>query len=123
VKSECSKIRNNVYAELHAGFINTLFGCLPLNNPTVIEARSNHLFMYHRKKNDCRVLAEAEDLNFTVLLTFDTDLKNRLAVKANNVRLMKPTEFWAELSVPHNAKPLLLPHYTNPLSKQSFWRW
>ncbi|WP_341908545.1 type II toxin-antitoxin system VapC family toxin [Polaromonas sp. YR568] len=122
VTAECAQIRNIERADLHASFIRVLFGEIPLNSPHSITARASLLQKHHRGVNDCTIVAEAEDVGHTVLLTFDSDLGRHLAPHTS-VRLLQPLEYWNLLAIPLGSKPDKVPHPTNPLASQDWWRW
>lgn len=123
VVSECANIRHVDRRELHQSFVRTLFLDSPVRDPAAVEARATHLFQFHPKLNDCRVLAEAEDLGLDTLLTYDGDFKQRLAPVSPVVALTMPTAYWAGLGIPKGARPQTIPHTTNALSQQTWWRW
>jgi predicted nucleic acid-binding protein len=120
---ECSRIRKVELAELHRSFINVLFGELRPNNPSAVQSRANALRTAHNRQNDCLVLAEAEDVKHNVLLSFDADFVRRLSRQTNAVVLTRPAEYWKSLDTPHGQPPVKIPHPTNPLSEQDWWRW
>ena len=68
------------------------------------------------------VLAEAEATQLAILLSFDFDFVDHLAGKSN-VILMKPLDCWKALGIPRGSPPKTVPHPTNPLIDQSWWRW
>lgn len=126
VNSECMKIRNNEYADSHSSFMRTLFGVSPIKNPSAISYRADFFQEFHvgkKSRNDCEILAEAEDAGFDVLLTFDTNFYTRLSEKVTGIRLMQPTAYWLELAIPRGANLRTVPHYSNPLAQQNFWQW
>jgi hypothetical protein len=68
------------------------------------------------------VLAEAEDVGLSVLLTFDNNFVQRLGPRTR-LRVDRPASFWASLGIPRGAAPLKLPWPDNPLAAQVWWRW
>jgi len=122
VTNECALIRNVSRAELHASFIRVLFGELPLRNLSRVEARKAFLAQYHLGTNDCAIVAEAEDAGHSVFLSFDSTLRRRLS-PYTSVQLLEPAQCWDALSIPHGAKPDKVPHPTNPLAPEAWWRW
>jgi hypothetical protein len=68
------------------------------------------------------VLAEAEDIGFTALLTFDTRFVRRLAAHTP-LNLTTPASFWQSLGLPKGASPHQVPAHGNPLAAQTWWRW
>jgi hypothetical protein len=122
VIEECAKIRNEAIRKLHESYINDLFDEWQLNSLANVDARTHVLSAHHSGLSDCRILAEAEDVGFSVLLTYDADFIRHLHGKGK-VDLISPSEFWAELKIPAGAKPYKIPHQINPLSTQDWWRW
>lgn len=123
VKAECRRIRNQPRRESHQSFLNVLFGEWPVSNTEAVERRVKELEKYHPKKNDCYIFAEAENVGMRTLLSYDDDFLNRLSGKSVTLQLLKPSEFWAQLAVPKGTEPKKVPHETNPLSNQAWWRW
>ncbi len=125
VIEECAKIRNEANKNLHETYLNDLFDVLPLNSPSNVGARTHTLSAFHSglpNLSDCRILAEAEDVGFSALLTYDADFLRHLHGKGK-VDLVRPSAFWAELKIPAGAKPNKIPHPKNPLSTEVWWRW
>lgn len=123
VVAEVARIRNVERREFHESFLQTLFLDLPVQNHGTVEARVNQLAASHPQLNDCRVLAEAEDLELHTLLTYDRDFMQRLKAASSTVSGMTPRTYWATLNIPKGTPPITAPHQTNPLSRQSWWRW
>ena len=123
VVSECARIRNVDRQELHARFVMILFLDLPVCDSAAVVARATQLMAIHPKLNDCRVLAEAEDLGLDTLLTYDADFRRRLAPVSPVVAVTAPSAYWTSLDIPRGAHPQTMPHTTNPLRQQSWWRW
>lgn len=122
VSEECARIRNTTRAQFHQSFSQTLFGELPLRNPVAIRKREFELAPFHKGKNDCRILGEAEDVGHTVLLTFDAKFIRDLTSRTT-IRLIQPEAYWVSLAIPSGKKPDKLPAVENPLSLQTWWRW
>ncbi len=122
VVAEVAKIRNVPLKELHESFINTLFLDYPVNDVEAVKSRAKEFEEYHAKENDCLILAEAEELNLDIVLTYDNKFWKRLSSTSNTTHLMKPTSYWKSLNIPKGAKPITVPHVTNPLSKEIWWR-
>ena len=123
VVAECDAIKDSARREAHSRFKEPLFNHPPTSNAVQVQARTAVLFKQHRKEKDCRVLAEAEDLCLTYLLTFDGNFRKRLGHPTTQVMLMTPSEYWARLAIPKGAAPKLAPEALNPLSMQTWWRW
>lgn len=123
VVSECARIRHVDRRELHQSFVHTTLLDLPVRDRAAVEARTAHLLQFHPKLNDSRVLAEAEDLGLGTLLTYDGDFRRHLAPVSAVVALTIPTAYWASLGIPKGAHPQKVPHDTNPLHQQTWWRW
>ena len=123
VISEVSKIWNIDRREFHESFIRTLFLDYPVRDPTAIQTRATQFESYHPKPSDCRILAEAEELRLSCVLTYDHKFWKRLSDVSSTTKLMKPSEFWASCDVQKGENPVTLPDPLNPLSVQSWWRW
>ncbi len=123
VLSEVSKIKNITRREFHEGFVSTLFLDYPVRDHAAIKTRAEYFETYHPKMNDCHILAEAEEINIDVMLSYDFDFIKKLGNISNTTKLMKPTEYWGNLNIPKGEKPVTVPHPTNPLSKQIWWHW
>ena len=123
VISEVARIRNLERREFHEGFVRTLFCDYPVRTLSVVQARAMQLEIVHPKPSDCRILAETEELRLDILLTYDHHFRKRLASASSKVSVMTPSSYWASLNIPKGAPPKTVPHHTNPLSQQSWWRW
>lgn len=120
---ECSAIRNIALKELHENYIMVLFGESQVQNPDRIKLRVEELEHYHNGKNDCRILAEAEDARLKTLLTYDNKFLIHLQGRSSSVNLCRPTEFWNQLDISRGAKPDKRPHSSNPLAFHTWWEW
>ncbi|MFH1674448.1 MAG: type II toxin-antitoxin system VapC family toxin [Pseudomonadota bacterium] len=123
VVAECGRIRNISRRELHESFVQVLFLDPPVQYRVLVGSRVSALLAIHPMANDCRVLAEAEDLELDALLTYDKTFLQRLAPASLTVALVTPAVYWARLGIPKGARPETVPHNRNPLSKESWWRW
>lgn len=123
VVTECAQIHHVERREFHASFIQTLFLDLPVQNVVSVEARTSELLSFHAKRQDCQVLAEAEDLELNTLLTYDHQFLRRLGPQSHIVKLATPSSYWLSLGIARGTRPKTVPHLTNPLSAQSWWRW
>jgi predicted nucleic acid-binding protein len=123
VVNETSKIKNIERRNRHDSFRNTLFHDPAVQDPIAVKNRANEFYKHHRKLNDCLVLAEAEELRLDVVLTYDDKFWKRLQNSSGITRLMKPSNFWVSLQLPRGVRPTTVPHETNPLSQQQWWRW
>lgn len=122
VISEVGRIRNIERRKFHETFIQTLFLDYPVRDLPTVQARAAQLEVYHPKSSDCRILAEAEELGLDFVLTYDHDFWKRLCTASKATKLMKPSAYWVSLGIPEGARPATVPHHTNPLSEQSWWR-
>lgn len=123
VVAEVANIPDVERRELHQSFMRTLFLDYPVQDVEAVQTRAELFQSKHPMLSDCRILAEAEELGLDVLLTYDNDFWRRLQNSSATTRLIKPSVYWADLGVPHGAQPKTVPHHTNPLSPQSWWRW
>jgi hypothetical protein len=122
VKEEFSRITDPVRRARHESWTNVLFGVRPLNRPEAVKRRAADLERLHADHDDRMVLAEAEDIGFSALLTFDTRFVKRLAAHTR-LNLTTPATFWQTLGVPKGASPHHLPSHGNPLADETWWRW
>jgi hypothetical protein len=109
--------------ELHESFILTLFLDYPVLDLIAVQARAEKFQELHSGLSDCRILAEAEEIKLDIVLTYDHDFWKRLHNASHITKLMKPNNYWASLNIPKGARPKTIPHNTNPLSQQQWWRW
>jgi predicted nucleic acid-binding protein len=123
VQTEFLRIKNAARRDTHRSWTSVLFGVRPLSNPASVALRADELMKTHDAPNDCRILAEAEDIRLATLLTFDDDFLARLATQGGRVKLVRPTQFWQSLGIPRGALPVKLPAHGNPLTHQRWWRW
>jgi hypothetical protein len=122
VIAECKAIPNAGRAAHHESWISTFFGVTQPIDPVGIDARTAELLAIHNGAGDCRILAEAEDVGINVLLSFDAALISRLCDRTT-VQLLRPLEFWESLNIPKGARPITVPHSTNPLATLDWWKW
>lgn len=123
VISEVGRIPNVDRRKNHESFIRTLFNDPQVVNTTHVHDRSTQFQLTHPKPRDCQILAEAEELGLEILLTYDHDFWKRLHGISPTTKLIKPSVYWTALNVPRGVEPRTVPHPTNPLSQQSWWRW
>ena len=123
VISEVSRIKNINRREFHESFIRTLFLDYPVRDHAAVQARALQFEVYHPGHSDRLILAEAEELGLDFVLTYDHDFWRRLSGKSGTTKLLKPSAYWVNLGIHKGAKPVTVPHHTNPLSEQSWWRW
>ncbi|WP_036308978.1 type II toxin-antitoxin system VapC family toxin, partial [Methyloglobulus morosus] len=124
VISETSRIRDIIRREFHESFIRTLFLDYPVRDRAIVQARALQFEEYHPEKHgDCLILAEAEELELDFVLTYDRTFLRRLSDVSGTTKLMKPSSYWANLGIPKGSEPVTVPHHTNPLSEQIWWRW
>lgn len=123
VVEECKKIRDAERKEFHRNFIDSLFCDPQTRDAEYVKNRTTALLCVHAKVGDCKILAESEEIELDVLLTYDQRFLRRLGHSSASIRLMTPSAHWESLRLPHGAQPRTKPHQTNPLSTQTWWRW
>lgn len=123
VIAEVRDIRDAERREFHESFIRTLFLYYSVRDVSAVQARADQFFSSHPKARDCRILAEAEEIELDAVLTYDHDFWKRLNGESPKTKLLKPSEYWGALGIPTGAAPITVPHHTNPFSSQSWWRW
>jgi predicted nucleic acid-binding protein len=122
VEREAEAMRDEERKARHRALVSVLFGVRQIQRPGAVERRARDLQAWHSDLNDCLVVAEAEDVECNVLLSFDKRLVTRLAAHTR-LKLATPSEFWSALAIPRGAKPRTVPDATNPLAAQTWWRW
>jgi hypothetical protein len=93
VMKEVAKMRASDRRDFHESFVRTLFHNYPVGNPDAVTTRSLQFKLSHPELNDCRILAESEELGIGVLLTYDDNFIRRLATVSSTVRLMTPCSY------------------------------
>lgn len=88
----------------------------------IILERKTYFYKYHKKDNDCQILAEAEAARMDIFLSCDNDFISRLGEKANGVFITSPSMFWSSLTFQPGTKPELRPMSSNPLYRKRWWR-
>ena len=123
VVDECARIRDVQRRELHDSYIGVLFGEWQLQDEQSIHSRAKDLESHHRGEFDCRILAEAEEARFSALLSFDGQFVTHLSELTIGVQLTHPSSYWVKIGICIGAKPDKIPHSTNPLANEDWWRW
>ena len=123
VKTEYARIGPLDRRELHDRFVAVHVIEPAIQDSQAVTARTKALMARHSKEHDCRVLAEAEDLELDVLLTYDFDFRKRLGAASSKPAVLTPLEYWDQLAIPHGAIPRRTPHASNPLRDEAWWRW
>lgn len=88
---------------------------------SVISKLSDCYQKSHNQRKDCLILAEAETAKLDFLLTCDEKFIKHLKGKTK-VCLTKPSQYWRKLRLPKNSSPKVLPHVTNPLYSQNWYK-
>lgn len=122
VEREFLRIRNEARRASHVSWTSVLFGVRPLTDGIRAEQRAADLAPLHADIDDRMVLAEAEDIGFTTLLSFDSDFVKRLGAHTG-LLLTRPAVFWDSLAVPRGTSPTKVPAHSNPLANEDWWRW
>lgn len=86
-----------------------------------VSQRKGELLLTHPKDKDCQILAEAEILGISTLLTRDTNFIKRLA-SCTSVRILRPSKFWKSLNVVPGSEPIYGPTESNPLFGKTWWK-
>ncbi len=79
VKEEFLRIADPMRRARHDSWTNVLFGVRPVSDPGAVAMRAAELKHLHRPLKDRTVLAEAEDIGLSALLSFDARFVRRLA--------------------------------------------
>jgi len=126
VRAEFKKIKDEKKRSSHQEIADNLLEDILLSDHSLINARTKEYNKFHSGKTnekDCKILAESEIGGCNLILTYDQDFYKKLHDKTHSIRMMKPSDFWDSLGIPQNSKPVIEPHSTNPLSKETWWKW
>jgi predicted nucleic acid-binding protein len=123
VARECAEISSPAKKALHLSFTSHTYWGVPVRDQARVEQRTGELKLLHRGVGDSAALAEAEEANLDVLLTYDKDFLKCKDSFGSTVSLTRPSELWARLAVPRGAMPVVRPTLGNPLETQRWWLW
>lgn len=87
-----------------------------------IESRTKELLIFHGDTFDCRIVAEAESIEASALLSFDHKLRKRLS-SHTTLPLLAPSEYWERLAILRGTPPTWTPAPSNPMSHETWWHW
>jgi len=121
-RMECERIRNVERRATHRSFNDVIFGETVISDAEFVDERTDNLLKHHDGIADCRILAETEHGGLDVLLTYDDKFIRKMRNVQTHIRLCSPSEYWRTLNVLPGAKPDKVPHPTNPLARESWWR-
>ena len=123
VIEECARQRSTEIEELYRTIFMSIFDRLRPQDRGRVDALRTKLGEFHNDNDDCQILAEAIEGQASVFLTYDRTFLARLSPRVTALRMLQPSAYWSSLCIPRNAKLDKQPHPTNPLSKESWWRW
>ncbi len=127
VKTEYKRIRDKKLRAMHEYFCEFVLNTFtPTPECGEVLSRASKLSKFHpgeKNFNDCKILAECELAKIEVLLTYDDPFLKHLQSVAWDVRMLRPTEHWAELDIPRGANPTRGFHPTNPLRCAAWLKW
>ena len=126
VRAEYKKIKEEKKRTNHQEIADNLLEDILVSNYSLINTRAKEYNKFHSGKineKDCKILAESEIGVCNLILTYDQGFYKKLHDKTHSIKMMKPSDYWVSLGIPHNSKPVTEPHPTNPLSKKTWWRW
>jgi hypothetical protein len=78
---------------------------------------------YHSDPRECRVVVEAECAQLDAFLTLNNELTKALAPRAEQIAIMRPSDYWASVNVPRGTEPRWTPGPGHPLLGLDWWRW
>lgn len=128
VREEFEKIKNEMIDKRrnHQEAATVLLGDIRASDLELVESRMLEYNNHHsgeKNKKDCRILAEAELGGAQILLTYDDDFLKRLRDKTHSIKMLEPSKCWHGLGIPHGSSLIKGPRTTNPLSRETWWRW
>ena len=92
----------------------------PSNTADII-LRTNALSAHHSDIDDCRIVAECEALDVSVLLTSDRKLRNSMQRSASKVNVLSGRQFWEEMAIAPRSKPTIELDSNDPLNDATWW--
>ena len=121
------EVRNNPDAAKRGALESIIGSMLPevwvqRHDDAAWTARVTELRAHHRGEMDCRLVAEAEIVGASTVLSFDKRMVRNLE-SHGRVRVLFPTVYWNELAIPRGTQPKWTPAPSNPLAHATFWRW
>jgi len=123
VAAECSEIKDPGKKAIHAAFTSQTYWGVPVINAEAVRKRADALKQLHRGSGDRFALAEAEDAELSILLTYDKAFLKLDGLSNSTVCLAKPSDYWRKLNLPRGAKPIVQPAFGNPLEIHRWWVW
>ena len=88
-----------------------------------VSRRTVQLETAHGGRNDCRLVAEAEEIDeIEMVATNDTDMIARLQPHTR-LLLRRPADLWGELEIPRGTPPRWRPADGHPHEDAAWWRW
>jgi len=123
VAAECFEIKDPERKAIHAAFTSQSYWGVPVRNAEAVRKRADALKHLHHGSGDRFALAEAEDAELGILLTYDKAFLKLDGLSNSTVRLVKPSEYWKELNLPRGVKPIVQPAFGNPLENHRWWVW
>jgi len=121
---EWRQISDQSRRDFHKIWNSVNIGTTPFYSPNQqaeADARVAELLKFHNGRNDCLILAEAEILGASKLLSFDKLFVRNLTLQAK-IELISPSEHWLSMNIAPGSKPEVVPHTNNPLAQAYWWR-
>lgn len=123
VRAEYSRISSQERLTDHAHW--RMFHLQELAQPPNIADiifRTNALSAHHSDIDDCRLVAECEALNVSVLLTSDRKLRNSMKRLSSKVNVLSGRQFWEAMAIAPRSKPIIELNPNDPLNDATWWR-
>ena len=121
---EVNKISEPLKLATHLSWIRTHFAPREFwkdGQREIVRSRYKEFYPIHKKEADCRILAQAEALEFSTLLSYDLAFVDNLSSRTN-INLLKPSEHWQSCRVERGAELKVGPHFSSPLLAKDWWR-
>lgn len=120
---EIRAISDNARREWHLQWLSmALSTAVPSSHSDVVERTCVNLTA-HDSSPDCAAVAEAASADCVAFLSCDKRLLSRLSAYAAPMQLLRPSLFWASLSIPRGSPARWRPHSSNPLAAQAWIKW
>lgn len=123
VEAEYSKISDHKRLIDHASryFLHTQVLGNPPNKADII-LRTHTLNAYHADVDDCRIVAECEALDVSVLLTSDRKLRNAMKKVDTQLSVLSGQQYWEKMGIAPGDAPTMALHPDDPLNHATWWQ-
>jgi len=122
VVDEYKQITDETKLQMHQNWHGVHFlNFNPLPDSKKVEELAQDFKKYHPRDNDCTIIAEYKLYGINTVLSYDADMIRNL--QNTGLKIIRPSEYWKDTNIPNGDRPKVIPHHTNPLSNECWWKW